>query len=261
MRMEREAALASLLTTAEALQAAHDELERRVTERTAELAASREELRAYARQVVEATENERRVLTHEVHGAAAQSLWALKLGLAGLRDKINDEDRFAADFERVGQFLDRAMVDVHRLATYLQPVGLYLYGLVAALQQRIKAYREWSGLEVEFTAVGLKDVQLPAEVEIALYQVVQEALNNAQRHGAAQHVRVALEYRDGRVRVTIQDDGRGFDVAEVLKSEGPGLLGMRERATMLGGELTIMSSPGHGTEIDLEILLQRVSVR
>jgi signal transduction histidine kinase len=111
---------------------------------------------------------------------------------------------------------------------------------------------------IDFQVLGLDGQRLPSNIETALYRIVQEALTNVARHAEAQSVSVLLEYRDDSVKLIVEDDGVGFDVATIADArarERLGLYGMRERASLLGGTLTIESLPGTGTAIFVDIPL------
>ena len=149
------------------------------------------------------------------------------------------------------------MDDLHRLALDLRPVSLDRYGLVVALQQYLEFYRQQSGLDVALVTVGLEQQRLPEEMETTFYRIAQEALTNVLRHAKAHHVGVVLERRGEKVVAIIEDDGLGFDVEEAMRCERLGLLGMRERAEMLGGKLTIESAPGTGTSVYVEVPLDK----
>jgi PAS domain S-box-containing protein len=241
-------------------------LEQRVAERTAELSlanqeltqreaalrSSQEELQTYSRRLVEAIENERRNLARELHDQAGQSLSALKISLGQLRRELEGGqpmEQQTARLDEMGRLIEGVMDDLHRLALNLRPVSLDRYGLLVALQQYLDFYRRQCGLDVQMLAVGLEELRLPAEVETALYRVIQEALTNVVRHAGARRVGVVIERRDDKAIAMVEDDGQGFDVNQALGSGRLGLLGMRERMEMLGGSLTIESTPGCGTTV------------
>jgi signal transduction histidine kinase len=126
--------------------------------------------------------------------------------------------------------------------------------LEAALQRYVQDYRRRFHLDVDLVAVGL-DERLPSTTEIALYRIVQEGLTNIARHAQACTASILLEQRNGRVRVIIEDDGKGFALQQAAGSGRLGLYGMRERAELLDGTFTIESKPGQGTSIFVEVSL------
>ena len=148
---------------------------------------------------------------------------------------------------------------VHELALELRPSVLDDLGLVPAVQRAVRTYHERHGLAIDFEAVGLEGVRLPPAVETALYRIAQEALTNVVQHACASEVSLLLAARAGAVTLIVEDDGCGFDADRLL--HGPmderwlGLSGMRERAALLGGSLTIESAQGSGTTVFVEIPL------
>jgi signal transduction histidine kinase len=135
----------------------------------------------------------------------------------------------------------------------LRPAVLDHLGLVAALEQYTNGLQN-EQLVVNFKAIGFDDRRLPPDTETALYRIVQEALTNVRRHSQASSAGVLLEWcKAGRVRVFIEDDGTGFVPVADDFPQRIGLIGMRERAEMLAGSLTIESSPGKGTSIIVEV--------
>jgi signal transduction histidine kinase len=125
-------------------------------------------------------------------------------------------------------------------------------GLVAALEQYAKNLNS-DHLTVQFKALGFEGDRLPKDMEVSLYRIVQEALANVIRHAQAGHVGILMERRQGRVKLFIEDDGVGFDSALHETTHRLGLVGMRERAEMFGGTLTIESYPGKGTSVIVEV--------
>jgi signal transduction histidine kinase len=145
-----------------------------------------------------------------------------------------------------------------RLLVYeLRPLALREVGLVGALQQRLDAVERRAGIDARLIVLGGdpgggQEVELPADVEDALYRIAQEALNNALKHAKPSSVTVTLRIED-RVVLEVADDGSGFDVGVVDGAGGIGLDSMRERAEKVGSTLTIRSAPGEGTEVKVTI--------
>ena len=203
------------------------------------------------RRVVEAQELERRRLARELHDETGQALTSILLGLKSLEEKLGDADSRAAAAS-LRELVVETLQDVRRLAVELRPSALDDFGLVAALERLTTSFSEQTGIEIDFEA-SLADERLPEEVEIALYRIVQESLTNVVKHAHARHVSILLALREGRaVKVVIEDDGHGFDVAESANG-GFGLMGMRERLALLGGRLQIESNGETGTTVAAEV--------
>lgn len=213
--------------------------------------AEREQLRArYVSGVIAAQEEERKRIARELHDSTSQALTSLMVGLRALADAApSPQARAHADDLRA--VAAATLDEVHTLALQLRPSVLDDLGLVAALNRYVDDWRRRYGLEIDFAVQGL-ETRLPYEVETALYRMVQEALTNVARHAQATTASVIVERRNGTVRAIIEDDGRGFDP----HATGPdrlGLYGLRERAELLGGSLTIESTAEHGTSLFVEI--------
>jgi signal transduction histidine kinase len=143
---------------------------------------------------------------------------------------------------------------VRRLAVELRPSVLDDFGLTSAVERLAESYREQPGLRVDLEA-QLGDERLPREVETALYRIIQEALTNIVKHAGASRVSILLTQRDGTAVAVLEDDGSGFDT-KAIRTDGLGLVGMRERVGLLGGKLRIESSPGSGTTVHAEVPLR-----
>jgi signal transduction histidine kinase len=201
------------------------------------------------RRVIEAQELERKRLARELHDETGQALTSILLGLKPLEDALNGEAR--AKVGSLRELVVSTLQDVRRLAVELRPTALDDFGLAAALERLVGGLREHGGLDVDFDA-RLGDERLAPEVETALYRIVQEALTNVVKHAGARHVGVVLTRRDGAVVAMVEDDGRGFDTASA-RAEGLGLVGMRERAALVGGTLQIESGEGGGTTVVAQV--------
>jgi PAS domain S-box-containing protein len=216
------------------------------------LRAEQEQSRALATRLVEAVENERRSLARELHDQAGQTTWALNLMLGRLRQDLDAGGAHAARFDRIDELVTNVMDELRRLTLNLRPPSLDRAGLLQALREYVEFYRAQSALAVDLVTSDLER-RLPADVETAIYRVVQEALTNVVRHASASHVSVTVERRGERVFAAIEDDGQGFEVAAALSSGRLGVLGMRERARSLGGEFRITSAPGKGTTVRFDL--------
>jgi len=247
---------------AAALEQAHADLERRVAERTAELAISNEVLATQIaqrealelardellRQLARAEEQERLRLSRELHDQMGQLVAALLLGLRSLAPGAGPAGGALGELERLAEQIAR---EVHTVALELRPPALDRLGLRRALEGRLNDWAARHGVEADFQAVGIVDERFGAEVETTLFRAVQEGLTNAARHAGATSVSLVLERRPGSVAVILEDDGRGFDVEAATTPAGGrlGLLGMQERARLLGGAMEIESAPGAGTTL------------
>jgi signal transduction histidine kinase len=213
-----------------------------------ELAVNRRELQALARRLVLVQEDQSRALSREIHDTSAQALSALKLGLVRLKRKADSPEVVAQTVDELARIADTVVEDLHRLSVNLRPSSLDRYGLRAALEQLIETMRKQTGIEVEFCVEGM-DERLPDDVETALYRIVQEATTNIARYAHATRASVTLMREPAAVFLAVEDNGAGFDVPDALSRGRLGLLGMRERAQMLGGTFTLWSRPGHGAKV------------
>ena len=218
-----------------------------------QMQAATARMQTLSRRLVEVQENERRAVARELHDEAAQALVSLRYGLQLLERETGGREGVVARVADLKQTIDVVIDSLHRLAGDLRPASLDLLGLDAALRQYLLSIETKSGLTVRYKARGLAGERLPADVETALYRVVQEAVTNVLLHASATRVDVLVERRDGRVLVMVEDDGIGFVPGPAAGAERLGLIGMRERAEALEGTLTIESAPGEGTTIAVEV--------
>lgn len=251
------------------LRAAHAELELRVAERTAELAHTNSTLKGEIarREVAEAgrrdlqqqlttvQEDERRRIARELHDQMGQHLTAIGLGLKVIKDATPDPCPIRERLQNLQSLTATIGRDVHHLALQLRPTALDDLGLQAALANYIEEWSERSGIEIDFHGSGLDTDRLPPAVETALYRVVQEALTNVLKHAAPLLVSVVLQRSPGLVSVVVEDDGRGFD-PDTVAEHRLGLLGMRERAALVGGTLVVESKTDRGTTVIARVPLR-----
>lgn len=213
------------------------------------LAMYRRQLREMAARALNAEEEERKRIARELHDGTAQTLAALMIRLRLLRAAASDAER-AAKIDEIRGEIAGALEDVRRFARGLRPPALDELGLVPAIESHARMMAAASGIEIDVDAESVGGLLLP-EAELALYRIVQEAISNAVRHAAPSHVQVRVTRDDGFVTAVISDDGSGFDVVEVMsgRAAGLGLFGMKERATYVGGQVEIESTPGQGTRV------------
>jgi len=204
------------------------------------------------RRAVQAQELERRRLARELHDETGQALTSILLGLSAVERAESAEAARAAAGELRSLVVD-TLQNVRRLAVELRPSALDDFGLEPALRRLGQTVREGGELDVQVEAT-LGGVRLPADIETALYRIVQEALTNVVKHAGAARVSIVLTRKQGSVVVMIEDDGRGFDPAE-SSANRLGLLGMRERVQLLDGSLQLEAAPGSGTTLVVELPL------
>ena len=201
------------------------------------------------RRVVTAQELERQRLARELHDETGQALTSILLGLKSVEDaKSSTEASVAAG--RLRELVVTTLQDVRRLAVELRPKALDDFGLVSALERLVETFREQTGIQVDLEP-RLGEERLSPDVETTLYRITQEALTNVVKHAQAKRVSIVLTRRNGSVAAVIEDDGRGFSADS--EDNGLGLLGMRERITLVGGRLDVESSPGSGTTLSIEV--------
>ena len=205
------------------------------------------------RRVVSGQELERQRLARELHDETGQALTSILLGLKGLEEANNDEEKRNA-LLALRELVVSTLHDVRRLAVELRPKALDDFGLVVALERLAQTFTEQTDIDVQVEA-ALGENRPSEEVETALYRIVQEALTNVVKHANANTVSVVLTRKDDRVAVVIEDNGRGFDPS-TNEDEGLGLLGMRERIALVQGRLSVESSEDHGTTIAVEVPLR-----
>lgn len=211
------------------------------------------------RKVISAGEEERKRVARELHDHTGQALTSQIAALSALENQTRDE-RLRQRLAELRQQAEQTLAEVHDLSVTLRPSVLDDVGLMAALQRHCRLFAERFGVRVACAHVGLDNQRLPAEVELTIYRVVQEALTNAVRHGQAGRVQALVQRTDTGVLATIQDNGCGFDARDWQKRcvEGNhlGLLGIEERVTLLGGSFCVESESGKGTTVYADIPLK-----
>jgi signal transduction histidine kinase len=215
-----------------------------------------EELRLLSRGMLSAQEEERKTISRELHDVIAQMLTGINLRLSSLKAKTATSTRDLQKKIEVTQRIVKKSVDIiHRFARDLRPAVLDDLGLIPAMRSYLKVFTEQTGIHCTFTALAEIE-KLDGATRTTLYRIAQEALANVSRHAKASLVKVTIRIHQNRVCMEIQDDGRGFqgnDAAATQQSKRLGLLGMRERAEMVGGVFYVDSAPGKPTTVHVEI--------
>ena len=214
---------------------------------------AQEKLEALSRRLLEVQEEERRNVALELYDDIGQSLNALKLLLA--RQILSTEGELQSALVNLSKLTGETIEQVRQFCLDLRPSMLDDIGLLATLVWDFRRYTERTGVMAHFKHSGL-DRMFSSHVNSQVYRVVQEALTNVSRHAAVDSVVVQANVDGEILHLKIEDKGSGFDMANLHIAKSVGLEGMRERARLLGGSLTIDSAPGQGTRLVLEIPLQ-----
>ncbi|MBZ0299521.1 MAG: sensor histidine kinase [Anaerolineae bacterium] len=207
----------------------------------------KEALRArYVSGVIVAQEDERKRIARELHDSTGQSLTSILVGLQNLKTSTSPEE-IASRSDELRGVISRTIDEVRNLAWQLRPSALDDLGLLSALDHYISEFQTRYDIPVDFVANGLAQ-RLPREMETSIYRIIQEALTNIARHAQANYASVMIDKRQSTLRIVIEDDGIGFDPNRV-QDRSLGLQGIRERAALFQGTITLESRPSQGTAL------------
>ncbi len=229
-------------------------LERESAVRFEQILHAQEELKRLSAELLSAQESERRRISRELHDEVGQVLSAMMLGLGNVRSSIehNHPEEALRQVQLVQDMTERNASVVRNLSLLLRPTMLDDLGLIAALKWLAREVSRTSGVQVDVEAEGAFE-DLPEDHRTCVFRVVQEAVHNAVRHAGASTIRVQVALVEPRrLRVSVQDDGKGFDPSV---EKGLGILGMEERVVRLGGTLRVDSERGRGTVVSFELPL------
>jgi two-component system, NarL family, sensor histidine kinase DegS len=219
------------------------------------------QFRDASRQVFQIIEEERMRIARDMHDGPAQSMANLVLQ-AEILERLLDRNpkQLVTELAEFKNSVRNALEETRQLIFDLRPMTLDDLGLVPTLRKFIKEYGDRYGLATRFNVVG-QERRLPGNTEGVLFRIIQEALTNVHKHARAKMAEVTMNLQPSRVSVVIKDDGQGFDVARteanLHKNKNLGLLSMRERAELEKGTLEIRSQPGRGSEVKVEIPLNK----
>jgi PAS domain S-box-containing protein len=260
----------------EALREAHDQLENRVRERTAELEQANQELRAeiaYRKQAQDALqesegrcrylstqllmvqEEERRRVALDVHDSLGSRLAGLKIRLATMRDMPEEAEVMpvASMLDKILPFVEESIMEVRRIQNALRPPLLDDLGLKATLRWLSREFRESMPQIAVETTIEVEEEEIPDSLKIVMFRICQEALNNTAKHSAADLVRISLGRVRDKLELVVRDNGRGFDLGGVSGKRGEkgglGLSSMRERTQLSGGDFSVETGDGSGTTV------------
>jgi signal transduction histidine kinase len=211
------------------------------------LRASSEQFRNLAAHLLSVREEERARISREVHDELGQSLTAVKMDLAWLAGRLpRSNGEMLKRIRSTGQLADSIIQSIRRISTELRPPVLDL-GLAAAVEWQVQEFQARSGVPCKVRLL-IREV-VPSNASTAMFRIFQETLTNVARHSEATRVEVVLQKQRDRLVLLIHDNGRGFDQGDPGLSKSLGLLGMRERAAILGGQVNIKSAAGKGTTV------------
>ncbi len=206
------------------------------------------------RRVVAAQEAERQRIARDLHDETSQSLTAIGMGLHGLSGRLNSRNKEAlTTLHKLETLTADSLRELQRLISDLRPSHLDDLGLSAALRWYAGKIQELSSFMVRVDILG-EERDLDDAIKITIFRIIQESLNNIIKHAQARHVNIHLSFEEKNVRINVRDNGMGFDMAAVRQGQSRrpslGLVGMEERAALLGGRVSVRSRPGYGTEVE-----------
>ncbi|MFQ5399503.1 MAG: histidine kinase [Anaerolineae bacterium] len=239
------------------LSAWNESLEERVAEQTQAIRQQQALTQRLLRHTIIAQEEERKRISRELHDGIGQMLMAIEFSLARISRRLPYDDAQAQKYlEESRNLTESTVADLRRVIGNLRPSALDQLGLESALKWIGKHVLRPAGITMTMEANGMPD-QLPDEIRTILFRIAQEAISNVARHSQATHLNIDIFYEKDQISMSLRDDGKGFDPTAVSpdtdKHRGFGLAGMQERASLAGGQVTITSTPGMGTEVNVTI--------
>jgi len=214
------------------------------------------ELQSLTGRLILAQEEERRRLARELHDDLSQRLAVLAIEAGKAETSVKDGgDPILKNLRNLRDRAIQISADVHAISRRLHPSILDDLGLLKAVESECSQFATREGIDVDLNARNVPE-GLSKDVALSIYRIVQESLSNIAKHACACHIRVSLSETEGGLHLSVQDDGLGFDAAEVRKKSGLGLLSIRERVRLVHGKHRIVSEPGRGTAIEVTVPLK-----
>ena len=217
------------------------------------LRASHDRLRELSAALQSVREEEKTRIARELHDELGQALTAMKMDLAAIRVELQPGQIEAMQkAENMKTLIEATVKSMRRIASDLRPLMLDDLGLIPTIEWLVKDFSQRNGIEVELT-IADREIETGSQTDTALFRILQEALTNVARHARASKVRITLTLIEGKVHLGISDNGLGFEQPASGATGHFGLLGIKERAALLGGQVSIHSEPGAGTTVEVDV--------
>jgi signal transduction histidine kinase len=215
-----------------------------------------EQLRNLTAHLQNIREEERIHIAREMHDELGQLLTAFKMDVSGLQKKLaaTPDESLRQKLKDMSKLIDDSVGFVRKIASELRPSVLDDFGLIPALQWHSEEFEKRFNIQVEFKS-STKELKTSSVIATGLFRMYQETLTNVARHADATKVSTQFQVSDQQVQLSVQDNGKGFDMRGHNQRQTLGLLGMKERAAMIGGKLEIISTPGRGTSVNIKVPL------
>jgi len=242
------------------LKKAHAELERRVVDRTAELLQSQTRLWLLSRKILEAQESERKRVAKEIHDSISGDLAAIKICLEERLHKMKGgPPEGETSIEKIVSIINDTIQETRRISAHLRPSMLDDLGLVSTIEWFCRRFERYQPKIRVLRRLNIEKDEVPDQLKIVIYRILQEAMHNVAKHSEADHVQISLWKLPNQLKMSVEDNGCGFDFERVKAAtdamSGNGLANMRDRAEICGGNLEIVSEPQAGTSIYLTLPL------
>lgn len=218
-----------------------------------ELKRSRQQLRDLSARLQTILEEERTRISREIHDELGQQLTILKMDLSWLKKRLAKNQKSLKERTKsMAKMVDATIQTVRKISTEMRPVVLDDLGLTAAMEWQVEDFQNRTGMRCRFTARP-EEITLDPGRSTTVFRIFQETLTNIVRHANADEITVRLEKREGRLLLEVSDNGKGITEGQIANSKSLGLLGIRERALLWGGTVSIQGAPGKGTTLSVKI--------